>query len=260
MKENNFEKNIELQLTDSFTTNDNNLLNNKNNIKYNDLQLQPIIINSHERYKINETDTLFGNNYVKYYLKNNLNQSPKKMGNFYTFFFYKNEPMIAIGFKSIKLVLVYEFILQASFLILMNTIINGVFSYMKYMLIIFYLNSFLYHMYIFLSNPGIPTHNHFHKIILNQKGFNKKDHLFCDVCNIIIKENEGVEHCDECGICMGEYDHHCYWCGKCIAKNNSIAFFLFWLGAIVYIVWYFMIIIVWLILKMNEYKKKIKNI
>ena len=256
MKE-KFEQNIELKLTDSFITNDSNHSNNTN-IEYNNLKTQPININPSEKYKISETDTLYGNNYIKYYLKNS-NKFPKKMGNFYTFLFYNNEPIIAIGFKSLKMVLLYEFILQISFLILVNTIVNGVFPYMKYMLIFFYLNSFLSHMYIFLGNPGIPTANHFHKIILNQKDYTKNDCLYCDVCNIIIKANEGVDHCDECGICLRGYDHHCYWVGKCIAKNNSIVFIFFWLGALVYIVWYFMIIIVWVILKMYEYKKNINT-
>ena len=258
MKENNFEKNIELKITDSLN-NDNNHSYNKIDNEYSNLKNQSI--NLIEKYKINENDTVFGNNYIKYYIKKkNFNMSPKKMGNFYTFFFYKNEPIVAIGFKSLKLVLIYEFILQVSFFILMNTvIISGVFPYMKYLLIIFYLNSFLSHMYIFLLNPGIPTPEHFNKIILNQKNYNKNDYLYCDVCNIIIKATDGVEHCDECGICMNEYDHHCYWTGKCIAKNNSWVFVSFWLGVLIYIVWYFMIIIVWLILKMIEYKKKFKN-
>ena len=67
--------------------------------------------------------------------------------------------------------------------------------------------------------------------------------LFCDMCNIIIDAKDGVEHCDECDICINQYDHHCYWTGKCIGKNNIIAFYLFAFGTLFYIIWFTLLII-----------------
>ena len=217
-------------------------------------------------------DTLFGNNYIKYYLNNKILSSknyckerPKKMGNLYVYFFINEQPIVAIGNNKISLVIIYELLLQLSFIALMKTIIKEVLPYMKYMLLSFYLNCFINHMYIYLINPGIPDIKQYSKTILKNQNFSKmkneekKNYYLCEICNIIINSKDNIEHCEDCGICLRNYDHHCYWTGKCIAKNNIWAFNLFSLGTLIYIVWYFIIIIFWIILKIayfNSIKPK----
>ena len=292
MKEVQIEQSIELKLADSFphnpkvfyNSNDSNEYNNikpptSSNSSINDNSTNRKINDSSKsinilQYPVNDTDTLYGNSFKKYYLNsirgNNNNiycNFPKKMGNFYTYFFYQYEPIIVLGDKKLSLVIIYEFILQFSFYISLYTFIPGVFTYMKYLFIAFYLNCFINHMFIFLLNPGIPSPDHYKKIFMNKKEYKllnkerKSMLLFCDMCNIIIDAKDGVEHCDECDICINQYDHHCYWTGKCIGKNNIIAFYLFAFGTLFYIIWFFLIIIVWLILKMSEsyHNKENKN-
>lgn len=31
---------------------------------------------------------------------------------------------------------------------------------------------------------------------------------------------ERIHHCEECDVCVKDYDHHCPWTGKCIASGN----------------------------------------
>ena len=221
-------------------------------------------------YKIN--DTLYGNNYLNYNLndknsssKNCFNSKIKKMGDYHVYLFYGEEPLIVIGNNDKSLVIIYEIILQISFLLLMLTIINNIPIYMKYILISLYLNCFLCHMYIFLINPGIPNIDHYSKIFLKSQNYmkmgeeQKKNYYLCEICNIVINYSEDVEHCEDCDICVEKYDHHCYWTGKCISKKNIWAFYFFSFGTMVYILWYFTIIIYWICTLANDatsYKKK----
>ena len=50
----------------------------------------------------------------------------------------------------------------------------------------------------------------------------KKHYYLCEVCNIIVNARDGIEHCVECGICLKNHDHLCYWTGKCISKKKYI--------------------------------------
>lgn len=47
----------------------------------------------------------------------------------------------------------------------------------------------------------------------------------CDLCGA--HQEPFTEHCDDCDVCVAEYDHHCPWMGKCIGKQNMRAFKLF---------------------------------
>ena len=80
-------------------------------------------------------------------------------------------------------------------------------------------------MYLFLLNPGIPSPDSFSKIAI--KNIQKEDRKYfkvCEICNIIVDNYDDVRHCTECNICIKKLDHHCYWTGKCIAKNNYFTF------------------------------------
>ena len=81
----------------------------------------------------------------------------------------------------------------------------------------------------------------------------QKNFYVCETCNLVLKYSEKVEHCEDCDICVKNYDHHCYWTGKCITKRTLIFFYGFAFGTLFYIMWYFLIIIYWLIVKISKY-------
>ena len=215
--------------------------------------------------EINNSDTLFGNNYFNYFMKSKLlnkdtsRKRPQKLGNLYSYLFIRNQPLFTIGTKKLNLVLIYQFFLHFSFIFIHFRIIHGVFPYMQYLLTIFYVMNFLNHMYLFLLNPGIPSPDSFSKIAI--KNIQKEDRKYfkvCEICNIIVDNYDDVRHCTECNICIKKLDHHCYWTGKCIAKNNYFTFQMFTFTTLLYYAWYAIVFVVWCIININKAKQKHK--
>jgi hypothetical protein len=48
---------------------------------------------------------------------------------------------------------------------------------------------------------------------------------YCTTCNIFRPYH--AAHCNDCGKCIQEKDHHCVWIGTCIGRNNMKMFFSF---------------------------------
>ena len=126
--------------------NDLNQINNLNNETYNQINLSQT---SENEFRIN--DTLYGNNYLNYYLNNTsskkcFNTKVKKMGNLNVYFFINEQPLIVLGNKDKNLVIIYEVILQLSFILLMTTIKNNLPLFFNLSLGLLYLNCFLCHI------------------------------------------------------------------------------------------------------------------
>ena len=94
------------------------------------------------------------------------------------------------------------------------------------------------------------------KIFENLDKEQQKLYQVCDICNIIVPYEDEIKHCNECNICIKAIDHHCYWVGKCITKNNYIAFHIFTFTILLYYVWYAIIIVVWAILEIAKRRNK----
>ena len=75
----------------------------------------------------------------------------------------------------------------------------------------------------FLLNPGLAT---FETPPIPKRGKNKKrKKAYCETCNI--DKWDGVQHCNHCGVCIQDMDHHCPWSSKCIGKGNQVCFYFF---------------------------------
>lgn len=48
---------------------------------------------------------------------------------------------------------------------------------------------------------------------------------FCEKCDSY--RPHGAIHCNDCQVCIEEYDHHCPWSSKCIGKKNVLWFHVF---------------------------------
>ena len=237
-----------------------NNFNNLNN-RYNDNSGQ---ITSEKEFQTK--DCLYGNNYLNYYLKTKFsnkcfNSNIHKMGNLPVYCFINEKPLLVLGVKNKHLIFTYEIFLHLSFLVLYFSIIYLILPFMRYLLITLYLVCFISHIYLYLINPGIPSIEHYYKMFIKSEQYlrmnenEKKNYYVCEICNIIINYNENIEHCEECEICVENYDHHCFWTGKCITKKNIYAFYCFAFGTMIYILWYFVIIIYWMCSRINELNK-----
>ena len=93
--------------------------------------------------------------------------------------------------------------------------------------IIYLVVSFLvFALYISLScsNPGKMTNHEFENLLdLVEKGNNAEE--YCPLC--LVKTKFRSRHCLICQICVDEFDHHCFWVGNCIGKDNYTLFFIF---------------------------------
>ena len=56
---------------------------------------------------------------------------------------------------------------------------------------------------------------------------------YCYEC--YIEKSEERNHCIICHRCYENFDHHCFWINKCIAKNNYCIFLCFLIEAFLYL-------------------------
>lgn len=97
--------------------------------------------------------------------------------------------------------------------------------------------SFLISLFVsFIINPGIPKREYYSKKFEKEYKGNFATLKKCDKCNITIPGSFKVGHCVFCNICVKNYDHHCPWIGKCVARYTLIPFYIFLLSILCYII------------------------
>ena len=246
--------------------------NKSNDFKMDSNYDNQLKISNNEDIKIRDENRLYGNDFTKCYLTNRdfcikkiFCSRIKKMGNLYVYFFINNQPIIVLGNKYISFIIIYHVLIHITFLLFRYFIMNQVDIGMKYSLSLLYIVSIFCHTIIYLFNPGIPSINRYSKIFLKSVKYLKlteeeqKEYYLCEECNIYMKNEDKIEHCDECNLCVKKYDHHCYWVGKCITKRNILFFYGFAFSTLFYILWYFLIIIYWILIKISQHSKKTKK-
>ena len=121
-----------------------------------------------------------------------------------------------ILFISLHIVIIF-----LTFFMLMPYFNNTIFS-LCYLAISFLV--FLLFGYLSFSDPGKMINNENKQLLdLVEKGEELEN--FCPFC--LVKKNYKTVHCLICKICVDEFDHHCFWVGNCIGKNNYEFFFIF---------------------------------
>ena len=96
-----------------------------------------------------------------------------------------------------------------------------------YFTLIYLFFSFLLFIFFFIlsfSDPGKLSNNQYKSML----DIVEKGGLLEEYCpNCLIKKNFRSKHCIICEKCVDEFDHHCFWVGNCIGKNNFSLFFNF---------------------------------
>ena len=86
----------------------------------------------------------------------------------------------------------------------------------------FFLTTIGLYFGMFVSDPGILAKN---RMLESFDDVETKTRYTCKRC-LAVRADEAM-HCDDCGICIIEHDHHCIWIGKCVGKNNLRLFYAF---------------------------------
>ena len=121
----------------------------------------------------------------------------------------------------ILFIVLHLIIIFLTFFMLMPYFNNTFFS-LFYLFISFLV--FFSFTYLSFSDSGYLVNNTYKDLLdIVEKGEDLEN--FCPFC--LIRQNYRVTHCLICQKCVDEFDHHCFWVGNCIGKNNYDLFFLF---------------------------------
>ena len=82
---------------------------------------------------------------------------------------------------------------------------------------------FLLYIILSLSDPGKMVRQY--KDLLSIVEIGEEVENYCPYC--LVKKTYRSLHCLICQICVDDFDHHCFWVGNCIGKNNYTLFFIF---------------------------------
>ena len=108
-----------------------------------------------------------------------------------------------------------------TFVMLMPYFDDTIFS-LIYLTVSFLL--FVLFLVLSFSDPGkLINDENMSMLDIVEKGELLED--YCPKC--LIKINYRTKHCLICEKCVDEFDHHCFWVGNCIGKNNFSLFFVF---------------------------------
>ena len=154
-----------------------------------------------------------------------------RKGNMNMFLYNKNdEPLIVLGPEWFSCVIVITFFLFLLFLYFyfLKNLINPTIQY--YGKLLCFIDIILY-LICFFKNPGIPPKELWIENYFKNKN-NKDNNInfsikICKDCKIIIENNQYIEHCKICNVCIMEMGYHCFWIGKCIGKKNKFYFYCF---------------------------------
>ena len=138
--------------------------------------------------------------------------------------FFKPDISKKTKYSNVNMVLfivLHIIIIFLTFFMLMPYFNNTTFS-ICYLTISFLV--FLLFTYLSFSDPGILVNKDYKDLLdIVEKGEEVEN--YCPFC--LVKKNYKTKHCLICQKCVNEFDHHCFWVGNCIGKNNYTLFFIF---------------------------------
>ena len=133
---------------------------------------------------------------------------------------YKN--IICVFFFQILATMIMFCSILPIFLYKYDSILGAILFYCYSSLLLIF---FIIYILLLKINPGIKEANSLE--YLENEILDKKKDLtkYCYKC--FIKKTTTSKHCIICDRCYEDFDHHCYWINKCVAKNNYKLFIVF---------------------------------
>ena len=140
------------------------------------------------------------------------NKRPSHQGKNRTYFFFNNKPVFVIGHNKLVIVCFSFILLLAQIVVVVDKIQQGETAFYATAAILSALSDIFGLMIVFL-NPGYPCMNNYvnepmlelleNAYLEDNKSVDK--YAICKMCNILVKKEENVYHCDKCEICVISY-------------------------------------------------------
>ena len=209
-------KNSDKKLNINIESNEkiNTMNENNNNISHNMLEL----------YNENEYDNENDN---EHFDEQKINPNKERIfKNIHCYFYLENEPLIIIGPDLSYFIWIFTIV--SFFSILIYSLKSSSF-FTSLLYVLGYLFFAVFYILLMVTNPGIPSEKKHYDI--NDLNYNYRQ---CNICNCIYHKDDfkNVNHCEECGICVENYEQHYNFATKCIGKNNK-QIFQIWMGSCV---------------------------
>ena len=168
---------------------------------------------THNILEFNENETIDDN---EHFNEQKINPNKERIfKNIHCYFYLDTEPLIIIGPDLGYFIFIFT--LVSFFSILVYSLKNSSY-FTTFLFVIGYLFFAGCYILLMVLNPGIPTEKkHFD---INDLNINYKQ---CIKCNCIYHKDDfkNVNHCEKCGICVEDCDHHYNYATKCIGRNNK---------------------------------------
>ena len=178
---------------------------------------------------INENDNNNSHNILEIYNENEndndhfneqkINPNEERIfKNIHCYFYLDNEPLIIIGPHLSYFIWIFTLV---SFLSILIYSIKNSSCFTSSLYALGYLFFAICYILLMVVNPGIPCEKKNYDI--NDLNFNYRQ---CKICNCIYHKDDfkNVHHCEDCGICIENYEHHFNIATKCIGRNNKTIF------------------------------------
>ena len=115
-----------------------------------------------------------------------------------------------------------------------NSLYNAIFLIYMFFLILF----FIIYISLLIIDPGVvkkKTLKDLQDLINKGKDLNR----YCYEC--FVEKSKNIKHCIICHKCYENFDHHCYWINKCVARNNYCLFLFFLIFTFLYLLFVLLI-------------------
>ena len=87
--------------------------------------------------------------------------------------------------------------------------------------------SMLSFFFVCFANPGIINDKKYSEKEIKEKYKVLRRFNCCQICHICVPETIKIGHCEYCGRCIIEQNHHSFIFGKCIGKYTFFVYFIF---------------------------------
>lgn len=212
------DKKLNINFDSNEKMNTSNIINeNINNASHNILEL----------YNENIENVYEGDN--QHFNEQKINPNKERIfKNIHCFFYLENEPLIIIGPHLSYFI--WIFTLVSFFSISIYSMKNSSF-FTSSLFVLGYLFFAISYILLMVINPGIPSEKKHYDI--NDLNYNYRQ---CEICNCIYHKDDfkNVNHCEECGVCVENYEHHYNCATKCIGKNNIYIFKIWMVSCVVF--------------------------